>query len=409
MNLNALLSSPASLAGLTLGLGSLGSVAAHMFRLLPSAARAALDSVTTSITVHSSDRVAHDQLKRWLADQNFHTGKGALSLDSHFDWSGMGWTLRLSLGPGLHLVRFEGVWFVLHRLMRQGLSFPGGAGGGGGEAPMSETITLVFAGRNPEPVKRLVAAIRAKPDDGRVRVCLWRDSHFEEMRRQSKRPLATVHIPEATRREAMADAARFLSSRQTYLARGLPYRRGYMLHGEPGTGKTSFAFALASHFDLTVNLINLAAVASDNELQTAFARVGADALVLIEDVDACRVNDSREAPPAGEAAGKAHAPGITLSGLLNAIDGVIAAEGRILVMTTNHLDRLDPALFRPGRADKLIKFSRMEMPEALAMFQAYYPDADPAPFAAQIAPRLPISPAAMHDLLIDFQAQLQAP
>jgi chaperone BCS1 len=43
--------------------------------------------------------------------------------------------------------------------------------------------------------------------------------------------------------------------------------------------------------------------------------------------------------------------GITFSGLLNALDGVAAQEGKVLVMTTNHVERLDPALVRPGRID----------------------------------------------------------
>jgi len=63
---------------------------------------------------------------------------------------------------------------------------------------------------------------------------------------------------------------------------------------------------------------------------------------------------------------------ISFSGLLNAIDGVASHEGRILIMTTNHRERLDPALIRPGRVDVQIEFGFANKETIRRVFQELY-------------------------------------
>jgi chaperone BCS1 len=70
----------------------------------------------------------------------------------------------------------------------------------------------------------------------------------------------------------------------------------------------------------------------------------ARSILLLEDADAAF--NKRE-----QSSEKGFVSGVTFSGLLNALDGVAAAEERLIFMTTNHIDRLDPALIRPGRVD----------------------------------------------------------
>ena len=123
----------------------------------------------------------------------------------------------------------------------------------------------------------------------------------------------------------------------------MPYRRGYLLYGPPGTGKTSFILAIAG--DLRMNLCVLSLQdenLTEESLTLSMETIPNHSLVLLEDVDAIFVK--REATDKRK-------NNLSFSGLLNALDGVRTIDGRILFMTTNHKEKLDPALLRPGRAD----------------------------------------------------------
>jgi chaperone BCS1 len=104
-------------------------------------------------------------------------------------------------------------------------------------------------------------------------------------------------------------------------------------------GKTSLAKAIAGHMGYNICILSLNGIDSDKDLLTMCGGIPDNVVLLIEDVDAYNVN--REG----------NNEGITLSGLLNAVDGVTAKNGCVTIMTTNHPDRLDKALIRKGRTD----------------------------------------------------------
>ncbi|KAF2127372.1 P-loop containing nucleoside triphosphate hydrolase protein [Dothidotthia symphoricarpi CBS 119687] len=193
------------------------------------------------------------------------------------------------------------------------------------------------------------------------------------------RRLDTIDMDEKTKTDIVRDAEYYYSeqSRQFFADCGIPYRRGYLLHGPPGTGKSSFSAALAGHLRCDIYLINLAAGdMNDGRLHRLFLSLPRKCIVVIEDVDSAGINREQagtEAVVSGE-----HAPlqsitqalrsVVTLSGLLNAIDGNASQEGRLLIMTSNHPDALDPALLRPGRIDKNIYFGNMNKAAAKSIF-----------------------------------------
>ena len=160
---------------------------------------------------------------------------------------------------------------------------------------------------------------------------------------QGVRLLSTVLVNEELKRHVLRDAKEFCTSdaRKGYARSGIPYRKGYLLHGPEGTGKTTFAMGLAGELGIPLYVITLSDL-SDSTLKMLFGGLPSQCLVLLEDVDHIETDRSTR-------------PGLTLSGLLNVIDGVGAKEGRILVMTKRHADRLDGALVRPGRVDWEIK------------------------------------------------------
>lgn len=171
-----------------------------------------------------------------------------------------------------------------------------------------------------------------------TRWCEWRS-----LRDMSPRPLDSVVLA-AGQLEALAgDLARFYASEHAYVRLGIPWHRGYVFHGPPGTGKTSAAKALAAHLGLDLYYVPLSDLNRDTDLNGLIGSVDQRAVLLLEDIDIVHGAKERDDTEGG----------LSLSGLLNALDGVITPHGLVTIMTTNDLDVIDPALIRPGRADRI--------------------------------------------------------
>lgn len=185
----------------------------------------------------------------------------------------------------------------------------------------------------------------------------------------------TVFLPPAQKAAIVDGIQWFIDNPVWHTDRSIPYRYGILLYGPPGTGKTTLATALSSHFNKPVFILNLATVQNDNELLQAFASISRGAVILIEDIDAAQA-DRAEPAEASMIGGppKAPPPKTTLSGLLNAIDGVAAAEDRILLMTTNYVERIDAALLRKGRIDARYEIGPLAAEQVVAMATSFFPN-----------------------------------
>ncbi len=180
---------------------------------------------------------------------------------------------------------------------------------------------------------------------------------------QTRRSKESLILADDTLESVLEDIKVFQSSRQWYVDRGIPYHRSYMFTGKAGTGKSTMAGICASEFDMGLATLLL----SDPGLDDVVFRQLIDTLpklviLLIED---CDTVFERRLPSDAKI-------GVTLEGLLNAIDGVGCRDGRILIMTTNYPDRLDAALVRPGRVDRRIEFGYADREMISAMFKWFY-------------------------------------
>lgn len=193
--------------------------------------------------------------------------------------------------------------------------------------------------------------------------------------------------------DLIQDAEEYYSpeSKKFYADVGIPFRRGYLFHGAPGTGKTSFSSALAGHLKCDIYMINLASPdVNDGKLHSLFLSLPRKCVVVIEDIDSAGIGREHEEkpadpyppipppsvvdartlpPPARQQVHRRRGTNVTLSGLLNAIDGNASQEGRLLIMTSNNPDLLDEALTRPGRIDKKIHFSNLSEASARGIFE----------------------------------------
>jgi mitochondrial chaperone BCS1 len=207
-----------------------------------------------------------------------------------------------------------------------------------------------------------------------------------------RRAIDTVILETTQKAEVISDIEAYIdpSTQAWYGARGIPYRRGYLFHGEPGTGKTSLAMAIAGRFGLDIYVISLLDMSiGDSELIGLFNTLPPKCLLLLEDIDT--VGLQRESPGSrrngpqlpkslakigddekDEEEEKPQRSRVSLSGLLNAIDGVAAPEGHILIMTTNKPEKLDEALVRSGRISVRVSFEKATGEQARDIFMRMY-------------------------------------
>ncbi|KZT71661.1 P-loop containing nucleoside triphosphate hydrolase protein [Daedalea quercina L-15889] len=223
----------------------------------------------------------------------------------------------------------------------------------------------------------------------------WTDSRH-------KRPMSSIVLNRGVKEMLLADTKDFLKSEKWYADRGIPFRRGYLLYGVPGSGKSSLIHAIAGELMLDIYVVSLSSSwINDSTLTTLMGRVPARCIVLLEDLDAAFTrstsrDDASTGNPEGEkstttepeththrsSSSRRHKEQLSdvntlsLSGLLNALDGVAASEGRILFATTNHLERLDPALSRPGRMDVWVEFKNASKWQAELLFRNFFPSTD---------------------------------
>lgn len=309
------------------------------------------------------------------------------------------WEWQVSFGFGWHLFRDGGDWYLLHRASEEksaGLSLQ-----------RRETVTVRTFGRSQRPLRELMKRAERIYDSGNtIPVYTFHSGVYMLSDRKPLRSFDTLFFPEAQKRRLIGDLDRFLVAREEYWRRSIPYRRGYLFKGAPGTGKTSIAFALASRARRPVYMINLSTCGGDAGLQLAFNTIEAGAFVVIEDADTAALTHNRNAPQSGFVEIKDERDKhVTLGGLLNAIDGMATRENRILVITSNHADKFDPALLRPGRIDLCEEIGLLDVEQACRMTEAFLGCRAGADrwFRAAVLPALPMSAAVLQGMLLGYE------
>ncbi len=286
--------------------------------------------------------------------------------------------ILLSPAPGTHYFFYHNRLIILRRERKDGSDQKGAVLTLG----FRETFNIKIFSRNRKIILGLLEEARElshpKTDE---RVSVYVPSYGDWIRASKRlpRPIESVVMAGDLSERLLADVQEFRAGETWYNERGIPYRRGYLLYGPPGNGKSSMVMALASALHLDICVLNLSSAGlSDDRLNELISNLPTGAILLIEDIDC--VFQQREKSDDKET--------VTFSGLLNAIDGVMAGEGRILFMTTNHVDKLDPALVRPGRCDLRVEIDNATQKQGERLFLRFFPGfgVEAAQFAARIQP-----------------------
>lgn len=384
LNLNTVLESPVFAGGL--GLAALGSAAALARRGVLHSAQLIRRQLLVNVEISKTDP-SYPWVLGYLSRPRENPGFLAsrltrirqLSVKTTTRSAGGGGKGGSGAGPehahfalvpgyGSHVIRHSpGVYVMVQREKSSTAEMSTG------EPHETMTLTALWAHRHVfEDIFGDAHSMMARAHEGKTIVYTVRGFDWVQLGEpRRKRPLGSVVLDEGVKEGIVADVKDFISRQEWYAERGIPYRRGYLLFGPPGSGKSSFIHALAGELNFAIATINLSERGmADDKLAMMMQKLPARTIVLLEDADAAFVNRKQK-----ETDGYSGST-VTFSGLLNALDGLAAGEERIAFLTTNHIDRLDPALIRPGRVDMIIRIGEATRYQAGQMFDRFYGDVD---------------------------------
>lgn len=199
----------------------------------------------------------------------------------------------------------------------------------------------------------------------------------------------TIYLPRATKCLIISEMNKFVCFENVYKEIGVPYKKGFLFYGPPGTGKTSLVRILANIYNIPVYIIDVNSEHINDEtmpgILNSISGTG-NRIVLFEDIDSAfadkeqiknqsRVMVNQDGNPLDEPhtdtmqhTMQQRQKFLTYSGLLNSLDGVLTSQhGTVVIMTTNHIEKLGSALIRPGRIDFSIELTYCDRYQIVTM------------------------------------------
>tara|TARA_Y100000816_G_C26050322_1_gene550632 strand:+ start:111 stop:1271 length:1161 start_codon:yes stop_codon:yes gene_type:complete len=185
----------------------------------------------------------------------------------------------------------------------------------------------------------------------------------------NKRNLDTIYLENNELNKIISDMDIFLNNTEIlkkYEDLGLTSSRIYMFYGLPGTGKTTLSYCLASYFNINISTIEIEIDTNNTILKRAFRDLPDKSILLIEDLDHMfNYSDNKE---------ENNNHNISLSGLLNILDGIFKFKNILCILTCNKISDLKDTIIR--RVDYFLEFKYAEISQITNLYNKFYPNSN---------------------------------
>jgi chaperone BCS1 len=328
--------------------------------------RQVLTSLEFNNAGHTGNETQFKAFMSWFLKSPYAKWSRYLSLDGNTGWysdNDNNESYVVGAGYGKHFFFYNKrlFWFEKTSLNSQG------------SEKEKQHIVIKTFGRSQKPIMALIQDFAYKPKKDDMGIYTIAGEDWKYLTSVKKRPLSSVILKKEIKDKILENLEYFYSNPDWYTSRGLACKQTYILHGKPGTGKSSTIKAIASNFNKNICIIDLSTM-SNKSFEKAMSTIPPNSIVLIEDFDSCSAVHDRET--------KAQSDNIfdmemlSLSKILNVLDGVISLNGTIIFLTTNHLEKVDPAVVRKGRVDYIYEIPYLEDIEIKEYIKLMYPDAN---------------------------------
>lgn len=247
---------------------------------------------------------------------------------------------------------------------------------------LKEEITIVLFTRNANKLKDLIdKSIKHKFSEDTITVFNSFDDYWETYAQIPKRLLSTIWMPEKDKSLIIESIDKFLNNREWYIERGIPYKFGIFIEGEPGTGKSSLVRAICSYLnrdmyflnqDSTTSKVLTRSISEFNIMSYSSDDFGnrkkrnKEGVIILEEIDTFNTIQNRN----DESEMKTDKT--SMSTILNVLDGALTPDGLIFIATTNYPEKIDTAIKRPGRFDLTIKIGLLNKTNLINMIASLY-------------------------------------
>lgn len=330
------------------------------------------------------DRFSKNFISSKVAVERVYNSSGNMNQDKSV------FTRKLIIGYGFHFGLFEKVPVLV---FRREPKFDQ-------NSKVTESCRYSFLTRQKSVLERFNKALdiyteeqRLKNDKLLIRTNVGKT--WEKISSVNRRLANSVFLSNNADNLCISHVKEFISKSEWNKSRGLPNHTGILLYGPPGTCKTSLIQVIASETKRNINYLNLSSINNEEDFSSLLStnEDWSRIILAIEDIDATssdvgdRNNDSKSNKDSS----------ISLSTLLNYLDGLMSPDGLVVIATTNHKDKIDPALLRKGRFDLQIEMEYCTKTEFEKM--ALFFEHDPSEYTLDYFH--PMSGADLRSLLLE--------
>lgn len=260
------------------------------------------------------------------------------------DWIGKDTNINLFYSSGFILIRYEGVKFLI---LKNQSSIQNSFN------PFKDTKQhfQIFC-FNKQKLNELLNYVDTKYGSNFIKYYYNANGEVKCAGKVINKTFENIYLEEGIIESIKQDLDMFENSKPTYDTYGIRYKRCYLFYGPPGTGKSSLSLGISNYTKRDILSINMSKDITDSNLITLISNRPNKSIVLFEDID-CLLDDIDRKEDSKDKEVK-----ISLSCILNILDGIYTPNDVIFVITTNDLGKIDDAIKRKGRTDVLMEIRK---------------------------------------------------